>query len=88
MLKKSVFSPAQPWRAKTRLSPRFVLATAQRTTWGKSPWRRTRGGPGEKRVRFASSLAAASLEGLSEHPEESFSPSETIEQLAFDSVSK
>jgi hypothetical protein len=71
MLKKSVFSPAQPWRAKTRLSPSFVLALAQRTTWAKSPSRRTLGGPGEKGLRFASSLAAASLEGLFEHPAES-----------------
>jgi hypothetical protein len=39
-----------------------------------------------KKVRFASSLAAASLEGLFEHPAESFSPPETIEQLAFNSV--
>jgi len=35
MLKKSLFSPAQPWRAETRLSPSIVLASLLRTVKGK-----------------------------------------------------
>jgi len=54
MLKKSPFSPAQPWHAETRLSPRIVLASLRGSTY--------------RSVRLASSLAAALLDGLFEHP--------------------
>jgi len=33
MLKKSIFSPAQPWRAKTRLFPGSVLASFRPSTY-------------------------------------------------------
>ena len=32
MLKKSLFSPARPWRAETRLFPCFVLASKASST--------------------------------------------------------
>lgn len=32
LLKRSVFSPARPWRARTRLSPIFVLAVCSATS--------------------------------------------------------
>ena len=37
MLKKPLFSPAQPWHAETRLAPGIVLASlrSQRTPLGK-----------------------------------------------------
>ena len=35
MLKKSLFSPAQPWRAETRLSPSIVLVSFSSTVKGK-----------------------------------------------------
>ena len=54
MLRKSLFSPAQPRCAKTHLSPRFVLASLRGSTY--------------RSVRLASSLAAALLGGLFEHP--------------------
>ena len=53
MLKKSLFSPAQPRCAKTHLSPSFVLASLR--------------GPTYRSVRLASSLAAALLDSLFEH---------------------
>ena len=33
MLKKPLFSPAQPWRAKTRLAPGFVLTSLRSSTY-------------------------------------------------------
>src|SRR5438093_13682034 len=33
MLKKSLFSPARPWRAETRLFPCFVLASLRGSTY-------------------------------------------------------
>jgi len=54
MLKKSLFSPAQPRCAKTHLSPSSVLASLRGSTY--------------RSVRLASSLAAALLNGLFEHP--------------------
>src|SRR5688572_20797832 len=48
MLKKPLFSPAQPRRAETRLFPCVALASFRSSTY---PWR----------VRFRSSLAAALL---------------------------
>jgi len=33
MLKKSLFSPAQPWRAETRLFPGGALALRRRSTY-------------------------------------------------------
>ncbi len=56
MLKKSLFSPAQPRCAKTHRSPGFVLASLKGSTY--------------RSVRIASSLAAALLNGLFEHPAE------------------
>jgi hypothetical protein len=37
MLKKSLFSPAQPWRAKTHLSPSIVLASFRSSTETRPP---------------------------------------------------
>jgi hypothetical protein len=37
MLKQSLFSPAQPQRAKTRLSPGFVLRSQASSTWTRPP---------------------------------------------------
>jgi len=54
MLKKSPVSPAQPRRAQTRLFPCIVLASLRGSTY--------------RSVRLASSLAAALLDGLFEHP--------------------
>ena len=54
MLKKSLFSPAQPRRAETRLFPCVVLASLRGSTY--------------RSVRLASSLAAALLDSLFEHP--------------------
>ncbi len=54
MLKKSLFSPTRPRRAETRLSPGFVLASFSGSTY--------------QSVCLASSLAAALLDGLFEHP--------------------
>ncbi len=54
MLKKSLFSPAQPRCAKTHLSPSFVLASLRGSTY--------------RSVRLASSLAAALLDSLFKHP--------------------
>jgi hypothetical protein len=54
MLKKSLFSPAQPRRAETRLFPGSVLASLRDSTY--------------RSVRLASSLAAALLDKLFEHP--------------------
>jgi len=54
MLKKSLFSPAQPLRAETRFSQVGVLASLRGSTY--------------RSVRLASSLAAALLDGLFEHP--------------------
>jgi len=54
MLKKSLFSPAQPRCAKTHLSPSFVLASLRGSTY--------------RSVRLASSLAAVLLDSLFEHP--------------------
>src|SRR5438045_1509502 len=52
--KKSLFSPAQPWRAETRLFPCVVLASLRGSTY--------------RSVRLASSLAAALLDSLFELP--------------------
>jgi len=54
MLKKSLFSPAQPRCAKTHRSPGFVLASLRGSTY--------------RSVRLASLLAAALLDSLFEHP--------------------
>jgi hypothetical protein len=60
MLKKSTFSPSQPWRAETRLSPSIVLASLRGSMY--------------RSVHLASSLAAALLYGLFEHPAWAISP--------------
>ena len=54
MLKKSLFSPAQPGRAETRLFPCGVLASLRGSTY--------------RSVRLASSFVAALLGSLFEHP--------------------
>ena len=54
MLKKSSFSPARSRRAETHLFPGIVLALLRSSTY--------------RSVRLASSLAAALLDGLVEHP--------------------
>src|SRR5215831_1572638 len=54
MLKKSPFAPAQPWCAETHPSPSFVLASLRGSTY--------------RSVCLASSLVAALLDGLFEHP--------------------
>jgi hypothetical protein len=56
MLKKSLFSPAQPQRAETRLSPGFVLDSSNSSTYPRG---------------YASGFdsPAASLNGIFEHPE-------------------
>jgi hypothetical protein len=53
MLKKSLFSPAQTWRAETRLFPCSVLASLRGSTY--------------RSVRLASSLASALLDRLFGH---------------------
>ena len=84
MLKKSQFSPAQPRRAKTRLSPSGVLASLRGSTYpmrflevGNTGWAFPFAKPhckGERPTRSAvctssaSSLAAALLDDLFEHP--------------------
>ena len=83
MLKKSLFSPAQPRRVETHLSPSGVLASFRGSTYRmrfsgvealkglfRSPRTIARAnGPHEVRfVPLASSLAAALLDGLFEHP--------------------
>jgi len=60
MLKKSLFSPAQPRRAETRLFPCIVLASLRGSTY--------------RSIRLASSLAAALLDGLFEHPARAIFP--------------
>src|SRR6266852_9531365 len=60
MLKTSLFSPTQPRRAETRFFPCGVLAALRGSTY--------------RSVRLASSLAAALLDGLFEHPTGAFSP--------------
>jgi hypothetical protein len=54
MLKKSLFSPALPWRAETCLFPGSVLVSLRGSTY--------------RSVRLASLLAAALLDNLFEHP--------------------
>ena len=54
MLKKSLFSPARPRRAETRLFPCSVLAALRGSKY--------------RSVRLASSLAVALLNSLLEHP--------------------
>lgn len=54
-LKKSLFSPARPWCANTHLSPGVVIASLKGSMY-RSVW-------------LASSLSAALLDGLFEHPE-------------------
>ena len=54
MVKKSLCSPAQPWCAKTHLSPSFVLGSLSGSTY--------------RSVCLDSSLAAALLDRLFEHP--------------------
>ena len=58
MLKKSPFSPAQPLRAETRFSQVGVLASLRGSTY--------------RSVLLASSLAAALLNGIFEHPARSY----------------
>ena len=64
MLKKSLFSPAQPRRAKTRLFPCIVLASLRGSTY--------------RSVRLAFSLAATLLDELFEYPAGLFSYCATI----------
>jgi len=70
MLKKSLVSPAQPWRAETRLFPYVVLASLRPSTYphqGKELFRQL--GVGRvRKLRLGPSLAAALLNGLFEHP--------------------
>ena len=82
MLKKSPFPPARPRRAKTRLSPRFVLASLRSSTGTRPPHRlggaHRRGAPysshrAPQRLRLRPSLAATLLNGLFEHPVRTFS---------------
>src|SRR6266513_6522635 len=84
MLNKSLFSPAQPRCAKTHRSPGFVLASLKGSTYrieplgGRNYWRgfSVRQEPLQGRTAhtkcgtylLASSLAAALLNGLFEHP--------------------
>ena len=84
MLKRSLFSPARPWRAKTRLFPCGVLASLRGSTLSRNLSEVGNAGgvfpftkihckgerPTQSAVRtpFASSLAAALLDGLFEHP--------------------
>ena len=39
MLKKSLFSPAQPWCAKTHLSPGCIFASLRPSTYPRDSWR-------------------------------------------------
>jgi hypothetical protein len=70
MLKKSVFSPAQPRRAKTRLSLYSLLASFRPSRYpypGKELCRQL-GVERVRMLRLGPSLAAALLDGLFEHP--------------------
>ena len=83
MLKKSPFSPSQPWRAETRLCPCVVLASFRSSTYrlklseigsagGVFPFAKVKC-TGERPHKcggylLRSSLAAALLSGLFEHP--------------------
>ena len=70
MLKKSSFSPARPWHAETRPFPCGVLVSLRGSTYPpviELSWQLGVGG--WKRIRLASSLAAALLNSLFEHPE-------------------
>jgi hypothetical protein len=70
MLKKSLFSPAQPRRAETRLSPSFVLGSSKSSTY---PIREkscydSSGLGGWKCYASGFDSPAALLNGLFEHP--------------------
>jgi hypothetical protein len=75
MLKKSLFSPAQPLRAETRFPPVGVLASLRGSEALEGIFRsprfilRANGHTKCGRYLLASSLAAALLNGLFEHPE-------------------
>jgi hypothetical protein len=70
MLKKSIFSPAQPRRAETRLFPCSVLASLKASTY-------------RTEYAFGLSLAAALLDGLFEHPASHFDPSGNLCSVVF-----
>ncbi len=70
MLKKPLFSPAQPWRAETRLAPGIVLTSLRSSTY--PTWEQAVLAARDGRVKNATPpvllSAAASLNGLFEHP--------------------
>ncbi len=70
MLKKLPFSPAQPWRAETRLFPGNVLASKhpQRSPLGEQAVLAAWGGWVRRATPPVLSSAAALLDGLFEHP--------------------